>query len=70
MGQLHGGPIELLVACDVTFVRDGNQHPVNLVSKDVRCFVETATLVDVLETLGELVNDKGYGQLSGDPILR
>jgi hypothetical protein len=65
-----GGSIELLVATDVRFVRDGELHPADLSSKHARCLVENAALIDVLADVGELVNDKGYGLLSDDPVLR
>lgn len=64
------GSIELLLATNVEFVRDGEPHPVDLASKHARCLVENAALIDVLADLGELVNDKGYGTLLDDPVLR
>jgi hypothetical protein len=65
-----GGSIELLLATDVQFVRDGQSYPADLSSKHARCLVENAALIDVLATVGELINDKGYGLLIEDPILR
>lgn len=65
-----GGRIELLLATDVRFSRDGVTEPADLSSKHARCLVENATLVDLLAAVGELINDKGYGTLVDDPILR
>jgi len=64
------GTIEILVAHDVSFVRDGEAVVADLSSKHARCLVENAALVDQLAVMGELVNDKGYGALRDDPVLR
>ena len=64
-----GGSVELLLVTHVMLVRRGQSSPADLSSKHVRCLVENATLVDVLAEVGELVNDKGYGNLRDDPVL-
>jgi len=64
-----GGKVLVLVAVDVQLARSGQPLPVNLGSKHVRCLIENAALVEVLATVGELVNDRGYGDLNDDPVL-
>lgn len=63
------GDVRLLTAAGVQLLRDGQAQVADLASKHVRCLLENATLVDVLATMGELVNDRGYGVLRDDPVL-
>jgi len=63
-----GGEIMVLVA-STTITRAGASHPADLRSKHVRCLIENAALVDVMAEVGQVINDRGYGDLSNDPIL-
>ena len=65
-----GGSVELLFATDARVQVDGVWQPADLTSKHARCLVENATLVHLLAEMGELANDKGYGDLREDPVLR
>lgn len=65
-----GGSVEILLAVDVRFVLDGEAHEADLSSPHARRLVENAALVSLLAEMGELVNDKGYGSLQEDPVLR
>lgn len=65
-----GGSIELIIATEARLTLDGKVRPADLSSKHARCLVENAALVHLLAAMGELVNDKGYGLLREDPILR
>jgi hypothetical protein len=64
-----GGSIELHLAVDVQLVVDGRTLDADLGSEFVRRFVENAALIEVLATTGEVVNGKGYGELTLDEVL-
>lgn len=64
-----GGEVIVLIASSSTIIRMDASEPADLRSKHVRCLIENATLVDVLAEIGQVINDRGYGDLRDDPIL-
>lgn len=64
-----GGTVVVLTTTDVTVVRGVRRSELDLSSKHARCLVENAALVDLLASAGEIINNRGNGELRNDPVL-
>jgi hypothetical protein len=64
-----GGSVELLVATTVEVTCDGQATTIDLADQHHRYVAEATAIVALRETMGEIVNGKGFGTLRKDPVL-